>query len=76
MRFQLNEMAEILLFISALAILISMDARSTENQYLWMWSTGFFLASRVMSRRRGVETWQNLITQTIAFGCFTYALTH
>lgn len=76
MRFHLNELAEILLFCAALTILIGMDEKTMINSNAWIWSSVCFLVSRLVSRQRGVETWQNLSIQSLAFGIFAYALTH
>jgi hypothetical protein len=76
MKFHLNELTEILLFCAALTILIGMDEKHIVNSKTWLWSSGCFLASRLISRHRGVETWQNVTIQSLAFATFAYALTH
>jgi len=75
-KFHLNELTEILLFCAALTILIGMDEKTLNNQSAWIYSSGCFLASRLISRQRGVETWQNLTIQSLAYSVFAYALTH
>jgi hypothetical protein len=76
MKFHLNELTEILLFCAALTILVFMEDQNRTHPQLWLWSSACFFLSRLMSRRRGVETWQNLTIQSLAFGTFAYTLSH
>jgi hypothetical protein len=75
MKFVANEILEIVLFCLSLILLINGDSGEFIGQKIAFWSTICFGMSRYISRRRGVETWQNVTIQTIAFGCFAYALT-